>query len=117
MRVVQYLTLRQVSDLGPDGIQCTGDDTYSAPASLRAFFTTGIARTRIYDSNSGTTTLDSGAPGCGSCITAAVGAPRACNSINGSGGVRNLKLAGALPVIDLDASVGDAAVTVEVECQ
>ena len=27
------------------------DDTYSAPATLRGFFTTGVARATVYDTN------------------------------------------------------------------
>jgi hypothetical protein len=119
MRVIEYLALRLVTDVGPDGEQCTDDDVASAPATLRAFFTTGTARSTIYDSNHiDNQILDHlTSPGCTNCITEVTGLLRSCNNINGSSGVRNLKLVGALPVIDIDASSGDAAVTVEIECQ
>jgi hypothetical protein len=118
MRVSEVLTLRLVSDKGPDGIQCTADDTYSAPATLRAFLTTGTARATIYDTNGiADNLLDHVTTGCSNCITQVTGAPRSCSNIMGGQGVKNLRLVGALPVIDVDASVGDAAVTMEIECQ
>ncbi len=120
MRLSEVLTLRLVTDFGPDNQQCTSDDTYSAPASLRGFFTTGTARATIYDSNNvANAMLDhlNSPGGCGTCITEVTGVPRSCTSILGSGGLNNLKFVGALPVIDVDPSVGDAGVTVEVECQ
>ncbi len=124
MRLNESLTLRLVSDVGPDGIQCTADDTYSNPATLQTFLTTGTARATIYDTNgiSGNLMdhLAVGSPAslyCSNCITQVVGAPRTCTKILGSGGVTDLKLVGALPVIDIDTSVGDAAVNIEIVCQ
>jgi hypothetical protein len=122
-RVAETLTLRLVSDFGPDGIQCTNDDTYSAPATLRAFLTTGDARATVYDANNVSNALidnqtGGAAPlGCSSCITLVSGVPRTCSNITGSGGVKTLKLVGALPVVDIDASVGDAGVTIEITCK
>jgi hypothetical protein len=122
-RVAETLTLQVVSDLGPDGIQCTSDDTYSAPATIRTFLTTGTARATIYDANNvSNSILDHQAPGsppigCSSCVTQVVGAPRTCGNITGSGGLKNLKLVGALPVIDIDPQVGDAGVNIEITCQ
>lgn len=117
-RVAETLTLRLVSDVGVDGQQCTGDDTYSAPANLRAFLTTGDAKAVIYDTNNVQNNLmDHITAGCSNCITQVTGAPRTCSNITGSGGVKNLKLVGALPVIDIDASVGDAGVNIEIVCQ
>lgn len=118
MRIAELLTLRLVSDVGMDGIQCTNDDTYSPPATLRAFLTTGTARATIYDTNGmPNNLLDHVTTGCTNCITQVTGAPRSCSNITGSGGLKTLKLVGALPVIDIDASVGDAAVNMEIECQ
>ncbi len=122
MRITETLQLRLVSDVGGDGQQCTGDDTYSEPANLQVFLTTGTARATVYDTNNIANNLMDhlngfGTLGCSNCVTQAVGAPRSCTSINGSSGVRDLKLAAALAVVDIDASVGDAAVTMEIECQ
>lgn len=119
LRVVQYLTIRQVSNNGPDGIQCTADDVYGTPANVRVFFTTGTARTTIFDANNSADSLiDHQASGCSNCTTQVTGAPRACNNITGSNGnVNNLKLVGAFPVLDLDGTAGDAAVTIEAKCQ
>jgi hypothetical protein len=118
MRLQENLTLRIVSDKGPDGIQCTGDDTYSNPATMRAFLTTGTARATIYDANgTDNNLLDHFGSGCATCQTQVVGAPRSCTNINGSAGVKNLKLVGALPIVDIDPSVGDAAVNIEITCQ
>ena len=55
--------------------------------------------------------------GCLTCLTQVVGVPRSCSNMLGSGGVRNLKLVGALPVIDIEPPLGDAAVNIEIECQ
>ncbi len=117
-RVVEYLTIRQVSNNGPDGIQCTADDVYGPPANVRVFFTSGTARTTVYDANNvSDSVLDQGASGC-SCTTQVTGAPRACSNITGSNGnLNNLKLVGAFPVLDLDGTAGDAAVTIEATCQ
>ncbi|MEO6027798.1 MAG: hypothetical protein ABIR79_13110 [Candidatus Binatia bacterium] len=121
-RVAESLTLQIVSNFGPDNIQCTADDTYSAPAILRTFLTTGIARATVYDANNvSNSILDHNAPGaaplgCTSCITQVTGVPRGCSNITGSGGLRNLKLVGALPVLDIDPQVGDAGVTIEITC-
>jgi hypothetical protein len=123
MRLIEPLIIRLVSDVGPDGMQCTSDDVYSAPAQFNAILTTGTARATVYDANNvDNSLLDDhfSAPlpqGCGTCITMVTGAPRSCTNINGSGGVKTLKLVTAQPAVDVDASVGDAAVTVEVECQ
>ena len=118
VRVAEYLTIRQVSNVGGDGIQCTNDDTYGPPANLRVFFTTGTARTTIFDANnSADSLLDQGGPGC-SCTTQVTGAPRQCSNITGANGnVLNLKLVSAVPVLDLDGTAGDAAVTIEARCQ
>jgi hypothetical protein len=122
-RVAESLSLQLVSDVGGDGIQCTADDTYSDPVVFRAFLTTGTARATIYDANNvANSILDhqtGGAPplGCSSCVTQVVGAPRGCSNITGSGGLKNLKLVGALPVIDIDPQVGDAGVNIEITCQ
>lgn len=117
-RIAEYLTLRQVSNVGPDGVQCTDDDTYSAPAALRVFLTTGTAHTTVFDANDiPDNLLDDHATGCTNCTTEVIGAPRSCNLINGNGGLVNLKMVAALPVIDLDATVGDAGVTVELRCE
>jgi hypothetical protein len=117
LRIVEYLHLRLVEDVGPDGLQCTGDDTYSPPAFLRAFFTTGTARATVYDTNNvDNSLLDHQGVGCSNCITQVTGVPRACNLITGSGGVRNLKFVGALPILDVP-DAGDAAATIEVDCQ
>jgi hypothetical protein len=122
MRLTETLQLRLVSDVGGDGQQCTLDDTYSAPATLRTFLTTGTARATIYDTNNIPNNLMDhltgfGALGCSNCITEVTGAPRSCTSINGSGGVRDLIMVGALAVVDIDATVGDAGVTMTIECQ
>lgn len=117
-RVTEYLRLRQVSDVGPDGVQCTDDDTYSAPANLRVYLTTGTAHATIFDTNNiADSLLDDHAVTCTNCTTEVIGAPRSCNLINGNGGLSQLKLVAALPVIDLDPSVGDAVATVEVRCE
>ncbi len=126
MRVAETLTLRIVSDVGPDTVQCTEDDTYSAPATLTAFMTTGTARATVYDTNgvpnnlldhTAASTPPSSTLGCLTCLTQVVGVPRSCSNMLGSGGVRNLKLVGALPVIDIEPQLGDAAVNMEIECQ
>lgn len=118
MRIAETFTLRLVSDVGPDGQQCTTDDTYSDPATIRAFLTTGTARATVYDTNGiPNNLLDHVTTGCTNCITAVTGAPRSCSNITGSGGVKTLKLVGALPVLDIDAAAGDAAVNLEIECQ
>lgn len=122
MRITETLQLRLVSDVGGDGQQCTLDDTYSDPANLQVFLTTGTARATVYDTNNIPNNLmdhltQFGALGCSNCITQAIGAPRSCTSINGASGVRDLKLVGALAVVDIQTSVGDAAVTLEIECQ
>ena len=118
LRLQESLTLRIVSDVGPDNIQCTSDDTYSNPATLRTFLTTGTARATIYDTNGMPNNLmDHVTTGCPTCITQVTGAPRTCTNINGSAGVKNMKLVGALPVIDIDPQVGDAAVNIEITCQ
>jgi hypothetical protein len=118
-RVVEYLTLRLVSDVGPDGLQCTSDDTYSNPANLSVFLTTGTAHATVFDTNNQPDNLlDHLATGCSNCVTEVTGAPRQCSNITGSSGsLRNLKFAAALPVVDLNTDVGDAAVTVEITCQ
>jgi hypothetical protein len=122
-RVAETLTLQIVSDFGPDGIQCTADDTYSAPATVRTFLTTGTARATIYDANNvSNSILDHQAPGspplgCSSCITQVTGAPRGCANITGSGGLKNLKLVGALPVLDINPQLGDAGVNIEITCK
>ena len=117
-RVVEYLTLRLVQDVGPDGMACTDDDTYSPPANVRTYLTTGVAHTAVFDANNvADTRLEQGAPGCANCITEVTGLPKSCNSITGSGGMTNVKFVGALPLVDIDASVGDAAVTIEIKCQ
>lgn len=122
MRLTETLQLRLVSDVGVDGVQCTGDDTYSEPATLQAFLTTGTARATIYDTNDIPNNLMDhlsgfGTLGCSNCITQVIGAPRSCTSINGGSGVRDLTLVGALAVLDIDATVGDAGVTMTIECQ
>lgn len=124
VRLNQTLTLRLVSDVGVDGMQCTDDDVYSAPATLSAFFTTGDARGTIYDANNvADSLLDQAGAGCASCITQVTGAPRACNQIvSGANSLNGLKLVGALPVIDIaqfpggDPTYYDAAVTLEITC-
>ncbi len=117
MRLTEALTLRLVSDVGPDGIQCTADDTYSAPATLNAFFTTGTARSTVYDANAvDDSLLDDHATGCTTCITQVAGVPRTCTNMLGSGGLNTLKIVGALPVVDIDPTYGDAAVTMEITC-
>jgi hypothetical protein len=118
LRITERLTLQLVSDVGPDGQQCTSDDTYSAPATLNAFLTTGTARATVYDANNvADALLDHQGAGCSSCVTQVIGVPRSCSNINSAAGVKNLMIVGALPVIDVDTSVGDAGVTVQVECQ
>lgn len=118
MRLAETFTLRLVSDVGPDGQQCTSDDVYSDPATIRAFLTTGTARATVYDTNGiPNNLLDHVTTGCTNCITAVTGAPRSCSNITGSGGVKTLKLVGALAVLDIDATAGDAAVNLEMECQ
>jgi hypothetical protein len=118
LRLTERLTLQLVSDVGGDGVQCTDDDTYSAPATLNAFLTTGTARATVYDSNNvADSLLDDHANTCSSCVTQVIGVPRSCSNINTASGVKNLMLVGALPVLDVDPSVGDAGVTVQVECQ
>ena len=124
LRLIEPLTLRLVSDVGVDGIQCTNDDTYSAPATLNAFLTTGTARATIYDTNGISNNLmdhlTAGSPAtsyCSNCITQVTGATRTCNQLTGSQGTKDMKLVGALPVIDIDTSVGDAGITIEVTCQ
>jgi hypothetical protein len=117
MRLTEALTLRLVSDVGPDGVQCTDDDTYSAPATLNAFFTTGDARATVYDTNAvADSLLDHMATGCSSCITQVTGVPRTCTNILGSGGLNTMKIVGALPVVDIDPTYGDAAVNLEITC-
>ncbi len=121
MRLTETLQLRLVSDLGTDGQQCTSDDTYSDPVNLQVFLTTGTARATVYDTNNVENSLMDhlsgfGALGCSNCITQVIGAPRSCTGINGSAGVRDLKLVGALAVIDIQTGVGDAAVTMEIVC-
>lgn len=119
MRLTEYVTIRQVSNVGGDGRQCTGDDTYGPPANVRVFFTTGTARATVFDANAvANATLDQGAPGCEGCVTQVTGDGRACNQITGgSGSLNNLMLVSAFAVLDLDATVGDAAVTIQAECQ
>jgi hypothetical protein len=118
LRVTETLQLRLVSDVGPDMQQCTTDDTYSPPATLRAFFTTGTARATVYDANNvANTLLDHLAPTCGTCLTQVAGVPKTCTGMLGSGGMNNVKFVGALPVVDIDPMVGDAAATIEAECQ
>lgn len=117
MKLTEALTLRLVSDVGPDGVQCTADDTYSAPATLNAFLTTGDARATVYDANAvSDSLLDDHATGCASCITQVTGVPRTCTNILGSGGLGSMKLVGALPAIDIDPTYGDAAVNLEITC-
>jgi hypothetical protein len=117
MRLTEALTLRLVSDVGPDGVQCTADDTYSAPATLNAFLTTGDARATVYDANAAADSLlDDHATGCASCITQVSGVPRTCTNILGSGGLGSMKIVGALPAIDIDPTYGDAAVNLEITC-
>jgi hypothetical protein len=118
LRIAETLELRLVSDVGPDMQQCTSDDTYSPPATLKAFFTTGNARATVYDANNVANTLiDHLSPTCGTCLTQVTGVPRTCTAMLGSGGLNNLKFVGALPVVDIDPMVGDAAATIEAECQ
>ena len=119
VRLVEYVTIRQVSNVGPDGQQCTGDDTYGPPASVRVFFTTGTARATVFDANGvANALLDQGAPGCEACVTQVTGDGRACNQITGgSGSLDNLMLVSTFAVLDLDGTVGDAAVTIQAECQ
>jgi hypothetical protein len=118
MRLLESITIRQVSDVGGDGQQCTDDDTYGPPASIVIAFTTGTARATIFDANGvADALLDDHVPGCTSCITQAVGDARTCNQILGSGGVGSLRLAAAFTVLDLDPTAGDAAVTIQAECQ
>ena len=50
-RVTETLTLRLVSNVGPDGKQCTDDDTHSNPATLKTYLTTGDARATFFDAN------------------------------------------------------------------
>jgi hypothetical protein len=122
MRLAATLQLRLVTDVGVDGQQCTGDDTYSEPASLQVFLTTGTARATVYDTNNIPNNLMDhmagfGALGCSNCITQVIGAPRSCTAINGSQGVRDLMLAGSLAVVDINAEVGDAGVVMQIQCQ
>jgi hypothetical protein len=119
VRLTEYVTIRQVSNVGPDGQECTGDDTYGAPANATVFFTTGTARATIYDANAvANASLDHGAAGCEACVTQLTGDGRACSQITGgNGSVNNLLLVGSFAVLDLDANVGDAAVTIQAECQ
>jgi hypothetical protein len=117
MRLTEALTLRLVSDVGPDGIQCTADDTYSAPSTLNAFLTTGDARATVYDTNAtADSLLDDHATGCTNCVTQVTGVPRTCTNILGSGGLKTLKVVGAVPVVDIDPTYGDAAVNLEITC-
>ncbi len=117
VRAVEYLTIRQVSNEGPDSQQCTGDDTYGPPANVRVFFTTGTARATIFDANNvGGNLIDQGASGC-DCTTQVTGVPKACSQITGaSGDLDNLRMVGGFAVLDLDSTAGDAAVTIEAEC-
>ncbi len=118
LRLSEALTLRLVSDVGPDTIQCTDDDTYSAPATLNVFLTTGDARATIYDTNAtADSLLDHMGAGCSGCTTQVSGLPRTCNNIVGaSGSLNTLKIVGALPVVDIDTTYGDAAVNLEITC-
>jgi hypothetical protein len=118
LRVVEYLQLRQVSNVGGDGQQCTGDDTYSSTTDLRVFLTTGTARSTIYDAkNSSNSLIDHMAAGqCPSCVTQVAGAPRACALVD-STGVASMKMVAAFPALDLDSTAGDGAVTIEANCQ
>jgi hypothetical protein len=124
LRLAETLTLRLVSDIGPDNIQCTNDDTYSNPATLTTFLTTGTARATIYDTNGISNNLMDdhviGSPPasyCSNCTTQVTGATKTCAQMVGSQGLKDLKLVGALPVVDIDPSVGDAGVNIEVTCQ
>ena len=107
-----------MSDVGPDGMQCTDDDTYSAPASSVAFLTTGTAARDIYDTNNVANSLldhlAAAGPGCSNCITQVTGAPRTCTNITAPAAVTNMKFVGALPVSRHRRHVGDAAVNIEI---
>ena len=106
-----------MSNVGGDGIQCTGDDTYSATTDLRVFMTTGTARSTIYDAkNTSNSLLDHMGTGCTSCITQVLGAPRACASIDGTS-LASMKIVAGFPALDLDGTAGDGAVTIEATCQ
>jgi hypothetical protein len=118
MRVTERLTLQLMNNAGPDGQECTSDDDLSAPATLNAFLTTGTARATVFDANNvADALLDDHAATCGTCVTQVIGVPRSCTNINGSGGVKNLMLVGAIPIVDVPNGVGDAGATVQVECQ
>ncbi len=116
-RLIEYLTLQLVTDVGPDGQQCTADDTYSAPADVRAFLTTGVARATVFDANNtDNNLLDHAGAGCSTCITQVTGAVRSCSSIIVSGRLTNMKVVTSVPFVDLESSIGDAAATVEIKC-
>jgi hypothetical protein len=122
-RITETLLLKQVTNVGMDGIQCTSDDTYGTVSNVRVFFTTGLARATVYDAkNVSNSLLDhmtgTGTLGCANCITQVPGAPKACSAITPpAGNMTGFKIAGAIPVLDLNATAGDAAVTIEATCQ
>jgi hypothetical protein len=55
---------------------------------------------------------------CANCTTQVTGTPRSCSLIEAGGGsVTAMKMTAAFPALDLDATAGDGAVTIEAVCQ
>ncbi len=114
MRVVEYLNLQLVSDVGPDGQQCTTDDTYSAPATaarlLHHRYGAHDRLRRQQHPRQPPRPLRRRGAATASPRSRAYRAP--VISSMAPAGCAISKLVGALPVIDIDPQSGDAGVTV-----
>jgi hypothetical protein len=100
------------------GNECDGvGDTYSTTSEVNAYLTSGTARGTVFDSNNENRKIDQGA-GCrgGSCVTQVSGAGLSTFCSSG-GSISGGKVVTAFPAIDLDSTAGDAAATVELQCQ
>ncbi|MCX8072781.1 MAG: hypothetical protein N3C12_10065 [Candidatus Binatia bacterium] len=113
------LPLRLKNVAGATGNPCDGvGDTYNVTTEFGAFLTTGTARGTIYDANNQNRKIDQGAP-CygGSCVTEVSGSPPAAFCGDPTASLVGTKLVSVLTVVDLHSFAGDAAATVELECQ
>jgi hypothetical protein len=117
MTVRMPLRLKVVTSSTGDACDGVGD-VYGTSAEVNAFLTTGQARGTVYDSNNENRRIDHGAS-CrgGSCVTQVTGATLSSFCSNPANSLAGARMVTAFPVVDLDSTAGDAAATIELQCQ
>jgi hypothetical protein len=111
--VLATTRLRISSAVGPDGVACTPDDTYSATPAAIIPTTTGSAQASVLDYNNSNGNTQSEGPVSGAPITG----PNACAKAR-SGTSSGLTLAGAFPGADTVGSpLQDTVTRVSIKCQ